>query len=68
MPIVNISALKLFVFQVIPMPVLYGVFLYMGCAALRGMQVSRTIPGGSCHRNNVALTSMRRVDVTSTSI
>ena len=21
------------------MPVLYGVFLYMGCAALRGMQV-----------------------------
>ena len=28
------------VFQFIPMPVLYGVFLYMGVASLNGVQVS----------------------------
>lgn len=27
-------------FQFIPMPVLYGVFLYMGVASLNGVQVS----------------------------
>jgi hypothetical protein len=26
--------------QVIPMPVLYGVFMFMGVAALKGMQVN----------------------------
>lgn len=30
--------LLLLFFQTIPMPVLYGVFLYMGVAALKGMQ------------------------------
>lgn len=29
-----------FLFQAIPMPVLYGVFLYMGISSLRGVQVS----------------------------
>ena len=29
------------VFQFIPMPVLYGVFLYMGVASLNGVQVGR---------------------------
>lgn len=28
-------------FQFIPMPVLYGVFLYMGASSLRGIQVKR---------------------------
>ena len=28
-----------FTFQFIPMPVLYGVFLYMGVSSLRGMQL-----------------------------
>lgn len=30
-----------FCFQFIPMPVLYGVFLYMGASSLRGIQVKR---------------------------
>lgn len=29
--------------QFIPMPVLYGVFLYMGVASLNGVQVSPTL-------------------------
>lgn len=29
--------------QFIPMPVLYGVFLYMGVASLGGIQVSKTL-------------------------
>lgn len=29
--------------QFIPMPVLYGVFLYMGVASLNGVQVSLTL-------------------------
>lgn len=29
--------------QFIPMPVLYGVFLYMGVASLNGVQVSLTV-------------------------
>lgn len=39
------------VLQHIPMPVLYGVFLYMGVAALNSIQVSRGCTqgaGGSC--------------------
>lgn len=32
--------LLLFLPQFIPMPVLYGVFLYMGVASLNGVQVS----------------------------
>lgn len=31
--------ISIFTFQVIPMPVLYGVFLYMGVASLKGMQL-----------------------------
>jgi MFS superfamily sulfate permease-like transporter len=31
------------VLKFIPMAVLYGVFLYMGVAALKGMQVGRTV-------------------------
>jgi len=30
-----------YVVQLIPMPVLYGVFLYMGFTALPGLQVSK---------------------------
>lgn len=29
-----------FILQFIPMPVLYGVFLYMGVASLNGVQVN----------------------------
>lgn len=36
-PLITASHLSL---QFIPMPVLYGVFLYMGVASLSGIQVS----------------------------
>lgn len=38
------------VLQFIPMPVLYGVFLYMGVASLNGVQVSLTcsVPANQC--------------------
>jgi len=35
-------------FQVIPMPVLYGVFFYMGFSAMRGMQVNNLIDEPTC--------------------
>lgn len=35
------------VLQHIPMPVLYGVFLHMGVAALNSIQVSRGCAGGA---------------------
>lgn len=40
--IVDINSSFLYPPQFIPMPVLYGVFLYMGVASLNGVQVSFT--------------------------
>lgn len=49
-----------FCLQFIPMPVLYGVFLYMGASSLRGIQVSvtsacRTLPLIPCVGNTVGV-------------
>ena len=38
--------------QFIPMPVLYGVFLYMGASSLRGIQVSSHSPLTDYQRGN----------------
>lgn len=36
----NASHLLIVLLQFIPMPVLYGVFLYMGASSLKGIQVN----------------------------
>ena len=35
----NVFKRKLIIYKLIPMPVLYGVFLYMGVTSLSGVQV-----------------------------
>lgn len=42
MPVDVPDLVQFFCPQFIPMPVLYGVFLYMGVASLGGIQVSKT--------------------------
>lgn len=42
-----------FYLQYIPMPVLYGVFFYMGFSALRGMQVRGLFFFSKSSRNNI---------------
>lgn len=36
----NVSRFLIVFLQFIPMPVLYGVFLYMGASSLKGIQVN----------------------------
>lgn len=52
----GLSLILTFSLQFIPMPVLYGVFLYMGVSSLGGIQVCNFVAQG-CVLDSVAMDS-----------